>query len=99
MSDVTNTEITEADEAELTFEEQLEVAVQTLITGPVSPYRLASVLNELGTKNVKPQMMYNYVKNNLIPTRRNALGHIEVSAEDAQVFVVKFITRQSESNK
>lgn len=60
----------------------------------ISPYGLHKVLGSLGY-NVRPQMMYNYAKNGLFPTRRNPTNHIVVDRENAIEFLAKYVTRNA----
>jgi hypothetical protein len=72
--------------------ENAPVSLETIeqaVTGPLSPYRLVKVWNELSGEERPTQLGYNYVKNGLIPTSLNSTGKKEVSRSDAIEFLVK----------
>ena len=64
----------------------------------ISPYKLHSIINLFVENPMKPQMMYNYVRNNLIPTKLNSTGKIEVTKIDSINFVVKFVSNRNKLN-
>jgi predicted site-specific integrase-resolvase len=59
----------------------------------LSPYQLAKVCSDLTGRLVRPQMLYSYVKQGLIPSQKNEVGKIVVSAEDAKVWLGKFVPK------
>ncbi len=53
----------------------------------VSPYRLGILMD------VKPQMIYSYVRQNYIVAGLNDMGKKQISSKEAQRFVTKYYKR------
>jgi hypothetical protein len=77
--------------------EDLETFATSAIQGDLTPYGLSKkvneVLTELEIKNIPSQMMYNYVKNNLIPSFTKD-GKVQIRKADAVAFLVKYISKK-----
>lgn len=59
----------------------------------VTPYMISKMLKSSGIER-KPQQMYTYVRNNLIPSEVVGTQRL-VKIEDAEAFVVKFVAKHS----
>ena len=59
-----------------------------MIDENISPYRLGKMMK------IRPQMIYNYIKNGYIPASRNELHKLVIKKDDANAFIEKY-----ESNK
>lgn len=59
----------------------------------VTPYMIHKMLKSCGIDR-KPQQMYTYVRNNLIPSEVVGTQRL-VKLEDAEAFVVKFVAKHS----
>jgi hypothetical protein len=59
----------------------------------LTPYAVSKLVNTeletLGLPPVKPQMVYNYVRNNLIPASNN-----RITKSDAEAWVTKYVARK-----
>jgi predicted site-specific integrase-resolvase len=62
----------------------------------ISPYRLAKVLQSLRGREVKPQMVYNYIKKGYIKGSTNSTGKHQVSKVEAEKFLTKQLTPKVE---
>lgn len=69
--------------------EENETIVSFELNEEYSPYQFAKVWSLAVGRAIRPQMAYNYVKNNLIPAHRNSLGHLVIVKVDAEAFLVK----------
>lgn len=59
----------------------------------ISPYKLANLLSSFfSDKVIKPQMMYNYAKNNLLPTSLSSTQKMQVSKDVAIQFCIKYVS-------
>lgn len=76
----------------------IEGEVEKAITSNVSPYRLAKIVSVIGGHEVRPQMLYNYVKNGMLKVETNQLGHKEVTKFEARAFARKFIGKNGDGN-
>ncbi len=85
---------------EINSKEELEMKVIEVFDSIdfISPYKLHSVVNLFVDDKIKPQMMYNYVRNNLIKVTKNSTDKIEVSKEEGIRFVVKFVSNRNKLN-
>lgn len=61
-----------------------------------SPYQFAKVWSAVVGRSIRPQMAYNYVKNNLIPAHRNTLGHLVIVKADAEAFLIRQLEKVTE---
>ena len=75
-----------------TLQTKVEDAVKSEF---VSPYQLIKILNEVGEFNLPTQMGYNYTKKGLIKTSKNTTGKLQVSKTDAVEWIVKYITKKT----
>jgi hypothetical protein len=63
---------------------------KVIVLTPYAVHKLVNVrLKEEGLNEVKPQMVYNYVKNNLIPS-----AHGRITQSDAEAWVEKYVSRK-----
>lgn len=60
----------------------------------LTAYEVSKALNEASGKNTPPQMMYNYIRQNLIPVSV-VEGKKRVQLNDAIAFVTKYTTRNA----
>lgn len=72
---------------------------QTIVEKSVTPYGLAMILNDYlkmaNEKEVRPQMMYNYAKNNLIKGATKTNEGWLIPAKQANEFAIKFLTKRN----
>lgn len=79
--------------------EQLEIVRTEIGEGTVSAYGIAKILNRVlvanGSKEIRPQMMYNYAKNGLIVRGEKVAGETlrEFTSEEVAEFVCRFVLR------
>jgi hypothetical protein len=65
-------------------------ATTTKVLTPYAVHKLVNAaLAEQGLPPVKPQMIYNYVRNNLIPA-----NHGRITQADAEKWVAKYVSRR-----
>tara|TARA_R110000868_G_C10611612_1_gene741435 strand:+ start:100 stop:336 length:237 start_codon:yes stop_codon:yes gene_type:complete len=70
-----------------------EVFVDYVKEDFVSPYKLSKILSKVVGKNLPPQMMYNYVKKNIIASEINSTGKIEISKEIANEWMNNYVKK------
>ena len=67
-----------------------KVETKIVILTPYAVHKLVNVaLKEEGLTEVKPQMVYNYVKNNLIPSKDG-----RITQTDAEAWVTKYVANK-----
>jgi len=76
----------------LTVEDRVDQVLEGVTT--ISPYKLAGLASLLNNKYVREQMVYSYVKKNMIPSVR-VEGKLQVKVEDARTWLVKYTTKHS----
>jgi hypothetical protein len=63
----------------------------------LTPYAVAKLANaeltKAGLTEIKPQMVYNYVKNNLIPSTDG-----KIAKSDAEAWIAKYVARKAARN-
>lgn len=66
----------------------------------LSPYKAADLVTEwladteFGGQKISPQMMYQYVKAERIPSRRGVDGHIQIDEEDLKKWFEGYVERK-----
>ena len=87
------TEITET--PELTIDPVLFERIVTEFNqvSEYSPYVVAKKISKLVRRTVKPQMIYQYVRKNYIPSSVNVTNHLVVRKDDAAAFAVRYIVK------
>jgi hypothetical protein len=77
-----------------------EEAPMSTLTPTLTGYQLAKAVNTLLAEEnlspIPPQMIYNYIKNNLIPTTSTPDGKKVIRMEDAEAWMHKYVTRRME---
>lgn len=72
---------------------ELMIAIETLRNelpeAPMSPYRLAKIVNETFSIDLPPQMMYNYVRNGLLNVVEQS-GSKKISKDEALAFIERY---------
>jgi hypothetical protein len=68
----------------------LKETIESLITTPVSPYRLADVTTKTVGYTVRPQVVYSYVRQGFIKGHKNSLGKWEIDTETARNWCLKY---------
>jgi 3-deoxy-D-arabino-heptulosonate 7-phosphate (DAHP) synthase len=97
MSTSTEETVTVSDERMVTVEDALKglqesknARLQTQLSeNVVNPIELAKHLE------VKPQMVYNYIRSGRIPSRLNDTQHFVVSVEDACEFISLYLSKKA----
>jgi hypothetical protein len=67
-------------------------AIDALITTDVSPYRLAEVTSQVIGRQVRPQVVYSYVRQGFIKAHKNDLGKWVVARDVAVAWSLKYVT-------
>lgn len=73
--------------------------MKNIVTGPLSPYALASILSKETGKEVRPQLVYAATRPNdagvaKLRTTLSETGKQVVSAEDANQYIADHLERQ-----
>lgn len=76
-------------------EAELIEAVHAQITSDVSPYKLTNVATALVGYEVRPQVVYSYVRQGFIKAHKNSLGKWVVSRDDARTWIIKYVARNA----
>ena len=74
--------------------EEKEKVLQSLPQS-ISPYKLSKLEGKMRDCEVKPQKIYNYIRQGYIKSTKNSLGHYEVSREESRKHLSKYLKDQS----